>query len=424
MVRYLNKNLIIVILFMFTGCMMQEQSKRKRRSAESNISNEGNNNVPGGSFAKVDDSCVSQDNEAVICGQLLAADGVTPVVGAAISMITKSGAKSKLKNTNGKGLGLGNDCISNSNGRFSCSGIYDNGKTKIKIEKDRVADKTIEIDVQVGRKREIPRNTTTISRTESIGKWLVIPGEYDGVQLLLSQLKGCILKGSPESPNEMRGSLDCHTSGLDVTPINQIDSTLSNLEILKQYDFIFINCPTDVSKHSITIQNYVNQGGHIYYSDWASSGLDSAFPGHIEFGHATTDKGISQGHISHDGLENFINNDNFTIYFDLGLWIPIDYVTNDVNVYVWSNTSKLGGQMNAPITVGFKEGEGGCVFFTSYHIEGASTGAKQELVLKYLLYNLNETCRGEQLELSYSYNDESFGIDEAEIEDEVDFDIF
>jgi hypothetical protein len=80
------------------------------------------------------------------------------------------------------------------------------------------------------------------------------------------------------------------------------------------------------------------------------------------------------------------------IYFDYNAWVPIDSVNSNVRTYIQGNTEPLGGKNDAAITVGWKQEDKGCVFFTSYHIEGASTGANQERSLKYLLMNIDHLC--------------------------------
>jgi hypothetical protein len=68
-------------------------------------------------------------------------------------------------------------------------------------------------------------------------------------------------------------------------------------------------------------------------------------------------------------------------------------VASGITTYVSGNTSSLGGTAAAPITVGWKQGTGGCVYYTSYHIEGAPTGSDQEKALKYLILNVASVCQ-------------------------------
>jgi hypothetical protein len=78
------------------------------------------------------------------------------------------------------------------------------------------------------------------------------------------------------------------------------------------------------------------------------------------------------------------------VFFDFNAWIPIRNVENNVRTYVLGNTAPLRGSDSAAITLGWREKGKGSIFFTSYHIEGASTGSNQERVLKYLLLNFGE----------------------------------
>ena len=63
-------------------------------------------------------------------------------------------------------------------------------------------------------------------------------------------------------------------------------------------------------------------------------------------------------------------------------------------VYIEADISELSDYDGIkPITVGFKPADSdACVFFTSYHIEGASSGSDQELAIKYLIQNISTVC--------------------------------
>jgi len=63
-------------------------------------------------------------------------------------------------------------------------------------------------------------------------------------------------------------------------------------------------------------------------------------------------------------------------------------------VYIEGDISEFTDYVGVkPITVGFKPTDtNACVFYTSYHIEGASVGSDQELAIKYLVQNINSVC--------------------------------
>lgn len=397
MKRVYQLGIYILLGFSLVGCVQDVSSTRGASKSNSNATSD--NGAPGASVPGVNSlSCLPQDGEAVVCGQLLAADGKTPIVGANVFQRSAKGGKVTLKNkgpTNavGQPWDQENNCKTDLKGRFACSGVEEDivPTTKIVFERKGYIEKELDVEVEVGESREIPVEETRVKPKS--GKWLVVPGEFDGVQLLLSQLKGCKLTGNPAIPHTMRASEECSKQGLDVLTDAQVSSKFSRIQNLSDYDFVFINCPKDMSEHALVLQQFVANGGNVYYSDWAASGLDQSFPDHVHFGEKETLPGRVLGDVKHAGLSSYLTNINFMIFFDLSAWVPIKEIVDDkVQTFVSADTSKLGGEKKAPISVGWREGNGGCVFFTSYHIEAALSGADQESVLKYLLMNLDCVC--------------------------------
>jgi hypothetical protein len=95
-------------------------------------------------------------------------------------------------------------------------------------------------------------------------KWAVVPGAWDGVQVLLAQLKGCTLSdgaGGSFDPATMnaasaRASDDCTSKGLLV--LDDVDAASANFvptflagSSLSEYDALFINCGANYSDSGI-----------------------------------------------------------------------------------------------------------------------------------------------------------------------------
>jgi hypothetical protein len=72
----------------------------------------------------------------------------------------------------------------------------------------------------------------------------------------------------------------------------------------------------------------------------------------------------------------------------------MDSVAAGVSTFIQGDISSLSPLTGTrPITVGWRDSSStGCIFYTSYHIEGASTGAPQELAIKYLVQNVTTVC--------------------------------
>ena len=398
---------VLLLLLFLVGCVEQDAANKLSSSkSDTNL-----NNAPGFYNSRN----IESDGGAVIMGQITAADNVTPLAGANVYMI-KNDKKVKLQNAqkNNSDNESSNDskideedngssesekeededqCKSDNNGRFACKGIDNSGRTKFMIEKPDVAKKEFEAEVDDDKITEIKIQDTRVERKQVTSKWLVVPGRYDGVQLLLSQLKGCKLTGDHKFSAKLRKSLDCENSGLTVLNDDEIQQQFSSLDALSSFQFIFINCPTDMSAYSAVIAQYVRMGGHIYFSDWAASGLHATFPGNIAFGKKTTLGGIVASSVLNPGLKHFLGRSSVPIYFDYNAWVPVIGISSNVQTFIRGNTAPLGGKIDAPITLGWQEEGKGFVFFTSYHIEGASTGANQERSLKYLLLNISQQIR-------------------------------
>jgi len=172
-----------------------------------------------------------------------------------------------------------------------------------------------------------------------------------------------------------------------------IAATFASLSNISGYDAIFVNCATDMSAYETVLQEYVAGGGNLYFSDLSDTGVTAAFPDKVIFGNSgsTTDGDITAD-IDYAPLATYLDSSTMTVEFDLDGWMPIASVAAGVTTYISGDTSGIGGSVGAPITVGWKEGSGGCVFYTSYHIEAASTGSPQENALKYLILNANSVC--------------------------------
>ncbi len=196
---------------------------------------------------------------------------------------------------------------------------------------------------------------------------------------------------------------------------------LANYSLLSQYDAIFINCSWNIQSTpqvASALQQYVQNGGSIYASDWAYEYIRDAFPGYINF---PTDPyiGMSQqvtANITDAGLTNYINPTNppstIDLEYDLGGWVVIDSVGADTTVHVrgtfdiYSSLSSLAltsfeerqqlqtqqavealDQLtNKPLVVSFEPygANGGKVIFTTFHNEAQQTDLEKKL-LEYLV---------------------------------------
>lgn len=345
-------------------------------------------------------SCTVASGEAVICGTVYAADGVTPIIGTEIQKSTASGSLSKLTGLYYGDAGAGvtkgvpdtTQCITDSSGEFACSGIATTGTYTFIVSGSGV-NLSFSATATVDATTTVPTTDTTASSSDTTTKWLVVQGSFDGVQLLLSQLKGCTLTGDVAVPSLLSGSTECTTANLTVVASSDLATTFDALSSISTYSSIFINCETDMTAYATVLQEYVAQGGNLYFSDLSADGLTAAFPDKITFDTTSiTSAGDVTATVDNTGLATFLESSSIDIAFDLSAWQAITSVASGVTTYISGDTSALGGTVDAPITVGWKQSTGGCIFYTSYHIEGASTGSDQEKALKYLIQNIGSVC--------------------------------
>ncbi len=351
-------------------------------------------------------TCTAQAGVGVLCGTAVAADGVTPLAGAEVRLNTATAMEvGKLATLGAKGVEDATRCVADATGNFACvvpSGSA--GTLSFLLIFTGFDNKSFSADIVSDSTTDVGAQTMSGSSSE---KWVVVPGSFDGVQVLLAQLKGCTLddgSGGAFDPATMdaadaRASTDCTNKGLlvlDETPGTETYvATFLASSLLSEYDALFINCNANYTATDVDakIQEFSMAGGHIYFSDLADSWLTILFPSKITFGAHATGTGTVSGDVVDTNLAAVVGNP-INIVFDLGSWADIDTVTSDVTTFIQGDISALSSLTGVhPITVGWRPSSAtGCIFYTSYHIEGASTGAPQELAIKYLVQNIPTVC--------------------------------
>ncbi|MES9991617.1 MAG: hypothetical protein ABW098_06650 [Candidatus Thiodiazotropha sp.] len=352
--------------------------------------------------------CLPQAGSAVVCGSVLAADGITPLVNAEVTLSTTGARLSNRTPVAFRGVADPDKCITDYSGEFACllpSGV--SGNIDLVISLAGFDDNIVNTNAMLDETVELSQVSLT---SNSNNRWVVIPGEFDGVQVLLAQLKGCTLNdeyGNPfdaatTSAEFARGSTDCENKGLIVLDIDDATSVRFPPTYIKSAEFdnndaLFVNCPEDYSydaEANQAVQDFVEAGNHAYFSDQSDTWLTAIFPGKVNFAGSDTSIGGVSATVTHSGLSSVVGN-SLDIAFDLFLWTAIDTVDSDVTTFLEADISTVSDYTGVhPITVGWKDSSSGagCVFYTSYHIEGASSGSDQELAMKYLVQNINTVC--------------------------------
>lgn len=370
----------------------------------------GGGGTGGTAMAGLATCTVASATTGVVCGKAVAADGTTPLIGAEVRLGTPATSTSAPLASVNKGVENPSQCVSDSSGNFAC--VVPEGQTgtlSFFLSLTGFSDTTFQASISAGATTD--SGTLAMSGSAS-GQWVVVPGSFDGVQVLLSQLKGCTLSdgaGNPFDPATMdpataRASTECTDLGLlvlndwDTTSDTYVPTFLTGSS-LASYQSLFINCDADWSGTTgvdAAIQAYNTAGGHIYFSDLADSWLTSAFPGVITFFGYSTMTGTVSSAVPYAPLAAVVG-DPINVIFDLGAWAAMDSVAAGVTTYIQGDISTVSSYTGVrPITVGWRPSSStGCVFYTSYHIEGAGTGTgiPQEDAIKYLVQNISSVCQ-------------------------------
>lgn len=342
-------------------------------------------------------TCAPEVGVGVVCGNVFAADGVTPLANAEVRL---SNTAASLRT---KGVEDSTKCVADAAGAFACivpAGIT--GTTEFVVLSPGFDNRSFTADVMEGATSDAGDLPMTASSEE---KWVVVPGLYDGVQVLLSQLKGCTLTDAGGDPAFARASEECTSKGLlvldDFEPTSETYvPTFLTSGSLASYDALFVNCDADWSGTpgvDAAIQAFSTNGGYLYFSDLSDLWLTSAFPENITFGGNSTDEGppTISGDVVDADLAAVVGTP-IELVFDLGGWTVIDTVESYVTTFIQGDVTPLSNLVTGvrPITVGWRPATAsGCIFYTSYHVEGASTGAPQELAIKYLVQNVATVCK-------------------------------
>jgi len=345
-------------------------------------------------------TCTADAGQNVLCGTAVATDGVTPLAGAEVRI--SSGSTSTATSITTKGVENATNCYADDTGEFVCV-VPNTGSYTFLLIKSGFDNLTFDTTIAAG-----TNNVGAQAMTANADKkWVVVPGSFDGVQVLLSQIKGCTLTNADGDPALARASDECTALGLlvlddtDMMSDTYVPTFLAGSS-LGDYDALFINCDADwrgVSGVDAAVQSFSSNGGHTYFSDLSNEWITALFPGNITFFPERpfdTNTGTISATVTDANLAAVVGTP-IDIVFDLPIWAAIDTFDNaSGTTFIQGDISALSSTHTGvhPLTVGWRDSSStGCTFYTSYHVEGASTGAPQELAIKYLVENIDAVCQ-------------------------------
>jgi len=158
---------------------------------------------------------------------------------------------------------------------------------------------------------------------------------------------------------------------------------LNNLEQLREFYAIFVNCGSHVVINPRILQSYVYQGGIVYASDLAATPLAQAFPGMFTYASVSPDMTVRSAQIPHSTLASHMGVDALDVIFNMGGWNVITQISEGVTTYIQGN---VPGHGVSPLAISFEYGEG-AVFFTSFHNNAQATNHMINFI-EYLIFRI------------------------------------
>lgn len=271
------------------------------------------------------------------------------------------------------------------------------------------------VDVAPGAQLRLPDDRACLDPIQAA----VVQGHGDRIETLLTNLKVKVT------------TFDGNTGGYTTSAL----PLLRDLQALKKFDILFIDCAAASAKGQIdlgdpkvaeALKAYVEQGGSVYASDWAFLFVEQAFPDRFNFdinggsAKATNpfDTTMLLGYAPQDvtatvndpKLANFLGKQSVKISFPRDQkthtitvhWGLMQDAPPGVNVLLAGNarmcapsdracSKSAGTAQNIPLAVTFHAGpegrNGGNVVYTSFHnVEQSNSDVEQ--ILTYLIFHL------------------------------------
>lgn len=189
----------------------------------------------------------------------------------------------------------------------------------------------------------------------------------------------------------------------DPIPLRQ----LGDLKTLSKYRVLFLGCAAEMAPASapmpamrkfehvsiltnpsyldevrMALNAFVENGGALYASDWASAYLELAFARQISFANNRSQAQKVEARVLDPGLRDIIG-PRLELTFDTDLWVVPESAGLGTAHLEGEVMSPDGSRQIRPLLVSFKHGKGQ-VIFTSFHNEKQVSEKEREL-LKYLV---------------------------------------
>lgn len=427
-------SLSFVILFSIAGCASEYIGGTGWNTSDSGTSYSPVTGADQG-FVTTPNRPSCNGQEATLLGTVYAPNGVDPVAGATVFVPSKVpelfvpqvrceacgslGASANFWTT-----------TSRADGSFSlplCPGrreiVIQNGRFRRFIKVDIVANEAKTLPASQTR---LPRYNAEFDPLDAIPNIAVATGDFDKMECVLNKM------GLDSQSVDLYEAATMFASPVSLEPF---DSLIKDLERMKKYNIIFINCTGDTFEAELfdpkvrqNIHDYVRSGGRLYVTDWSYDWIEQieAFSPFIDFepGESSltpepiNDATMGQGGIEVAGRINDSQMKEWLSQFPQTLvdgavtighfainWVMMHKPhNNDVKVWVEADVESWQGGVSGrrPLTVTFNFENCGKILFTSYHTRGrefdlgdgpfpqycTNNWFPQERILEYLIFDI------------------------------------
>lgn len=269
---------------------------------------------------------------------------------------------------------LGNTTITNNLGYYLLSGVA-TGTQTIYITKGSWS-LNFQATIAEGQTTIAPSKTFEASAAPRMAV-IPNPGDYDDIGAIITNL------------------------GYTFDAYSLSDLT-TNWPAIANHDIIFFNCDAGVNPLATNntvksnLQQFVQNGGSLYASDWAFEFVENTFPNSIDFyGDDTNPSAPKIGDsassveatIVDPTLQTALGKSTVYINYNLGGWVVVDNPGSGTTTLLRGTVSTTAGTLsNKPLAVQFNSGSG-TVIFTTFHNEAQVT-TDMRAILQYFIFGL------------------------------------
>jgi len=176
--------------------------------------------------------------------------------------------------------------------------------------------------------------------------------------------------------------------GYEPDSLEATDLDNSSLFNINNYSALFLNCglieildqPTKTN-----LMNFLNAGGLIYTSDWASSYVQLLYPGNFSY----LREGDSQsvvGDIVDEQTRNNLGKTQINIEYDLSIWAEVDTLSSDFVIVVQGDYYSNGVlKTDKPLAVYREQGQG-VIVYTTFHNEANATEDMKKILEEFIFF--------------------------------------